>query len=286
MTRNQFLWRAVMAQTKFQLKRGGAVFAFYALLALVLMNFLGNVIAWQGSDVIHMIQPMKLLLLSYNMDYFRADLLLVLIQWYPLLVSVPAGLSLARERQTGEDVLMAARLGNLHYRLSKLLSAFFTAMIVFSVPLLIEIALNCLAFPLDAQGDLSNLGIYDPQYTNMVRNYLFSDLFLRSPYLYAIVGTLLFGMISGLLSMLTAAVSSVVKVKFRVLLLLPVFLFLNISVYLSGLVENGSSIKWYDYILLFNDAPKSLAFYAVAMAIALAGVLVGAIWGGNRDCIP
>ena len=280
-------WKATLAQTGFLLKRKGAVFTFYILLAMVLANFAGNVIAFQGMDVVNMYHPMKILLLSYDRVNYNADFTILIVQLYPLLAACPAGFALARERQTGQDVLMAARLGNLTYRFSKLTAAALATAIVFSAPFLIEIGLNCLAFPLGAQGDLSNQSAYDPAYIRTVKNYLFSGLYLCSPYLYAVLGTLFFGVLSGLICGFTAAFASIFKVKFRALLILPPFLLLNASVYLSSLCsDSGFSIPWYHYFLLFDEETKSPIYLCTVIAVLLLGAVTGTLWGGKRDCIP
>lgn len=208
-------WRTTISQTGYLLRKKNAVIVFYVLLAMVLFNFIRNVVTFQGRDVLAMYQPMKLLLLSYNRTNYNADMTILLIQLYPLLVVCPAGFSLAKEYQTGENVYMSARLGGKGYKYSKMTAAFLATAIIFCVPFLIEIALNCVAFPLQATGDLSNWGYYEKSFAEAVHNYLFSGFYLRAPYLYAVAGTLLFGILSGLLGAFTVAVSSVVRVKIQ-----------------------------------------------------------------------
>ena len=128
--------KATAAQIRFLLKRNSAILTFFILLAMVLFNFISNVLAFQGKDVVEMYHPMKLLLLSWNQTYLTPDRTLNFIQLYPLLVVCPAGFALASERQTGEDILLAAKLGNIRYRFSKILAAFAVTMIVFTIPFL------------------------------------------------------------------------------------------------------------------------------------------------------
>ena len=166
--------KATMTQTAYLLKKKEAVCVFYILFLMVIMNFIGNVLDFQGRDIVEMYHPMKLLLLSYNRTSWNATNTLLLIQLYPLLVACPAGFSLAREYQRGTRVFMVSRLGNHTYQASKYLSAFLTTMIVFTVPFLLEIVLNCVSFPLSAAGDLSNRSIYEGTY-------------MESPYLHALL---------------------------------------------------------------------------------------------------
>ena len=165
------LFRATISQTVFMLKKKESVCVFYILFFIIIINFISNVIYFQGRDIVEMYHPMKLLLLSYNRTYLNATNTLLLIQLYPLLVVCPAGFSLVGEYQLGTNIFLVSRLGNFTYQVSKYLSAFLTTMIVFTVPFLLEIILNCLSFPLSATGDLSNISIYDSAYRMSVNHY-------------------------------------------------------------------------------------------------------------------
>lgn len=280
------IFKATISQTAFMLKKKESVCVFYVLFFMVIINFIGNVLYFQGKDVVEMYQPMKLLLLSYNRTNWNASNTLLLLQLYPLLVVCPAGFSLAREYQLGTRVFLVSRLGNFTYQVSKYLSAFLTTMIIFTVPFLLEIILNCLSFPLSATGDLSNMSIYDSAYIIGVNRYFMKSIYLYSPYLYAVIGTLLFGVVSGLLGVFTVAVSSVIRVKYNVFLFLPVFVTLNMSTILAGgFPKDAPSIKWYDYVLLFNDELKSISF-GLTCILVLVLFLIGAICvSGRKDCL-
>lgn len=276
-------WRTTISQTGYLLRKKNAVIVFYVLLAMVLFNYISNVVAFQGRDVLNMYQPMKLLLLSYNRTNYNADMTILLIQLYPLLVVCPAGFALAKEYQTGENVYMTARLDRKNYIYSKKIAAFFTTTIVFSIPFLIEILLNCVAFPLEATGDLSNWGYYEKAFTEAVRNYMFSDFYLRAPYLYAIVGTLMFAVLSGILGAFTVAVSSVVRVKYNVFLFLPVFLLLNLSAMLSP--SEGASFRWYDMLLIFNEREKNIVVFVTGLLAILIFSVAATLISSRKDCL-
>ncbi len=267
------IFKATISQTAFLLKKKEAVCVFYVLFFMVMINFIGNVLYFQGRDIVQMYQPMKLLLLSYNRTNWNATNTLLLIQLYPLLVACPAGFSLAREYQRGTRVFMVSRLGSFTYQVSKYLSAFLTTMIVFTVPFLLEIILNCVSFPLSAIGDLANTSIYEGAY-------------VYSPYLHAVIGTLFWGMISGLLGVFTVAVSSLIRVKYNVFLFLPVFVALNLSTILAGrLPKEAPSIKWYDYVLLFNDESRSTVLLLTCISVLVLFPIGAVFAGGRKDCL-
>lgn len=279
------LFKATAEQTAFLLKRKGAVCVFYVLLVMVIANFIGNVLNFQGRDVVEMYHPMRLLLLSYDRTNFNASNTLLLIQLYPLLVVCPAGFSLAREYQLGTRVFLVSRIGNVTYQISRFLAAFLTTMIIFTVPFLLEILLNCLAFPLSAMGNLANWSIYSSAYLDGVSHYLMKGIYNISPYLYAVIGTLFFGAVSGLLGAFTVAVSSLVKVRYNILLFLPVFVALNLTTILAGPYGKVPSIRWHDYILIFNDETKNMVFGIISL-LAIILFSIGAVYvSARKDCL-
>lgn len=183
------IFKATISQNAFMLKKRESPCVFYILFFMVIINFIGNVLFFQGRDILAMYHTMKLLLLSYNRIYLNATNTSLLIQMYPILVVCPAGFSLAREYQRGTRIFMVFRLGNFTYQVSGYLSVFFTTMIIFIVHFLLEILLNCLSFPLSATGDLTGSSMYVSAYRMSVNHYFMKNIYLYSPYLYAVIGT-------------------------------------------------------------------------------------------------
>ena len=203
------LCRFIKLQTGEMLRKKTTVALYLALLCLVLYNFLSNVFTYRGTDIVEMIQPMKLLLLSNDnrLSFF-------LLMCWPLLVVLPAGFGYLSDKQAGEIPLLQARVGWKTYLTGKCIAAFIATFLVFTLPFLIEIGLNCLAFPLQAIGDIWNHSTISEYYVFMVRSYLFHQIYLLSPYLYAVLCTLLFGLMSGILAVFTVAVSTFSFMKY------------------------------------------------------------------------
>ena len=191
--------RALRVQIQFLLGQKGFALVFLILMGVMLLNFTENVLEFRGYDVISMYHPMKLLTLSYNKAIYRADNAMLLIQLVPLFICLPAALSLAGEQQTGQSVLLTARLGSKTYLWSKVTAVFVVTTLAFAVPFLLEIGLNCVSFPLDATGDFYNGHAYSQQIQDSEAMYQMLGLYRLSPYLYAVVCTLLFGAFAGLL---------------------------------------------------------------------------------------
>jgi hypothetical protein len=276
--------KIIKHQVSFMLRQNIALMVFYILLAIALLNFCINVMTFQGSDIIEMYHPAKLLVLSYNQVYNNMDLMLLLIQVYPILIVCPAGFALLSEKKRKTDCVIIARIGSVQYYLGKIIAAFFVTMIVFVLPFLIEYGLNCVSFPMAADGDFIDLNWYSTQYIELTSNYRLSTLFYANSYLYTLLGIFFFGIVSGIIGMFTVALSEIIQFRFKLLLFLPIYVLLNIYLYLPAITDRlPFTIKWYDYILLFDDVVKDDAFF-VGVLIALVLISIAcSVASGKRD---
>ncbi len=278
------LLRTTRSQIAFLLRQKEAVLTFCVLLLLVLANFVDNCQEYRGFDVMALAHTTKMGLLSWNRMTYKADLTMIFIQLYPLLVVCPAGFILAKERATQEHMLMITRMGSGVYYFSKLLSAFVVTAVVFTLPFLVEIVLHVIAFSTKPMGDLTNWDYYSEEYIELVRGYMFSDLFLHTPYGYAVVKVLLFGLFSGLMGVFSVAVSALYRVKFRITVFLPTFLLLNLSVYAKVIFgEMEKSIAWYNFVMLHEEAVKNMTVFLVTLALVIIVSVSGTFWAARRD---
>lgn len=286
------LRQSVKTQLLWGIRQRGFILTFAFVFILVIFNYCWNVFEFQGMDTVQMFHPAKMLLLSYNKTYYSADMALLFIQLYPVLVTCPASFSVAGEKNTKEHILIISRIGSLNYNLSRWISTFVLTAVVFIVPFLLELVLNVLAFPIAATGDFTQWNIYDPQYMEMVEHYFFSDLYINNIYICTIAGILFFGIMSGLLGALTAGISAVFRIKYRITLFLPVFLLLNLSIYLPplfkelGLIQDIKYVTgWYNYFLLFNGEYKNLPVFLGIVSLVFITSLSCIFFAGKEDCI-
>ncbi len=254
-----------------QIRRKETVAMFYIVSLFVFVNFAINVFENWGKDAMEMYHPMKLLLLGSDSGaagfYFR--------QCYPLLASIPAGFSFWKDRMSGEVVLQVARANKRDYFWGKAAAVFLVSFCVFALPLLLEIILNCLAFSLQATGDASGGSIYDPYYIEMVKRYMFSGLYCWSPCAYAVVFVLIFGMVSGVLGVLTMAVSTF-PIRFRVILLMPAYFLLYGTGHVGKLLHLPFDTEYFLYLGMYSGGRLSAAAMFGLMAVLLvcsAGVI-------------
>lgn len=280
------LLKEVFAKTKYILGSRRTAGVFYLLFFMVVINFVDNVVEFRGLDVLQMYHPMKLLLLSYNKTCHNAELAIFLTQLYPLLVCIPGGFVIQRGKQIGVETYEITRQGKVRYFLVNYLSVFIATCFIFTLPFLIEILLNVFSFPLGAQGDFGYSYGYNEEYMEGIHNYLFANIYNLSPYLCAVIGTVWFGIVSGLLGTLTSAISGLIRVKYKVILFLPVFLGLQATQLFSKKASADQvAVWWPHYLMLFDDTQKSILLYAVCV-IAITLIIVYSLrTSGERDCL-
>lgn len=276
--------KIIKHQTLFMLRQNIALMVFYILLAIVFLNFGSNVLTFQGRDIIDMYHPAKMLVLSYDQVYDNMDIMLLLIQLYPILIVCPAGFTLLSEKKRKTDCVLITRIGSIQYYLCKTIAAFFVTMIVFTIPFLIEFGLNCVSFPLAANGDFVDLNCYSTDYIELTNNYMYSTLFHMNSYLYTFVGILFWGITSGIIGMFTVALSGIISFRFKILLFLPVYILLNIPAYMPQITDKlPFVVNWYNYIFLFDDHVKNNVFFISFLIILFIISIVCSVIKGRGD---
>ena len=116
--------KATLQQISFLLRQKSVQFTFYLLLLIVLYSYFSAIAEFHGMDLLEMCGPVNLLSISWDRANYNQGLLMVITMLYPVLAVCPAGFSLAREKASGEQVFLAARMGYRSYHFSKLTAAF------------------------------------------------------------------------------------------------------------------------------------------------------------------
>lgn len=134
------LFDSIRSQMNIMFRKNTAIVAFYIMLVFVLCNYVSNILQYRGSDIVEMYQPVKLLLLSD--ENINTPYGFYLMQVYPILAILPAGFSLITDKKSNQILFSCARVGIRNYYLGKIIAAIFTTIIIFSIPLLLEVVLN------------------------------------------------------------------------------------------------------------------------------------------------
>lgn len=270
------MWRQIKAHISIMFKSKITILMYIFMYVIVLVNYFDNVITYYGYNIPNMISPMKLLFLS---DYEGYSF--YFLQYYPLLVVIPASFAFVNDITSKEILYMQARMSKRDYYTGKSIAVFLVTFIVFTVPMLCEYVLNIVSFPLNAIGDQSNTDIFDELYAEGVERYLFADVWISNRYVYAFVFILMFGIVSGILALFAGLVSSVFKFKFKILVFFPVYLLLNFldSAYFSA--KFGCSTDYFFYFKMFSMSEKSDG-YLILFNLILVLISCAIIWLKTR----
>lgn len=274
--------RLIGTNIKWLLGRKEAGIAFGVMLFMCLLNFVRNVNEFRGYDVIWMYEPMKLTLLSFNRVNFQADMTLLVMQVYPILVTIPAGFALLEDDLQSRGIYQVSRVGKKNYLVGKVVGTFFVTALLFSLPFLLETGLYLLSFPGEAVGDLSNQAYLSSEYAEQVKKYLMSEIYMKFPVTYHIFGILVFGFVSGIFGAFTVACSEVFRFRFRVLLFLPAFLLIN-GIGMVGNLLGNANISVMNYLFLYCDEDMNYGFFVGVMAFVLLFILVATRYAIQKD---
>ena len=266
------LLQSIRSQMNIMFRKKTAIFAFYIMLGLVFCNYISNVLQYRGYDVNEMYQSVKLLLLSD--ENINNPWGTYLMQIYPILVILPAGFSFITDKQTNTMLFLCTRVGKKNYFIGKVVAAFLTAFLIFSLPMLLEVLLNYLSFPNRAMGKLLNISIYSEDYIDIVRAYPFYNIYITHPYLYVIGWIFLFGITGGMLNVITVAVS-IFRIPYKVLLFLPVYFILQGMYWIGDLYKIKLSHFFFLRIFLVYQSGY-LTFYGIIFILfVFANIIIG-----------
>lgn len=266
------LLQSIHLQMNIMFRKRTATIAFYIMLVLVFCNYISNVLQYRGYDINEMYQPVKLLLLSD--ENINAPWRTYLMQIYPVLVVLPAGFSFMVDRQTNMMLFLWCKVGKKNYFIGKVIAAFFTAFLVFAIPMLLEVLLNYLSFPNGAMGNLLNLSIYSDEYINIVKNYPFYNIYITHPYIYVIGWICVFGITGGMLNVITIAISTF-HIPYKVLLFLPVYFVLE-GIYWIGNLFGLKLSHFFFLPMFFAYQSGYIIFYGIILALfILANIIIG-----------
>lgn len=243
----------LLLQIKVMLQKKEAAFCYFFMLTMILIHFFQNIFKFAGTDISRMYQPLKLRMLYEDnvFGYYVIELL-------PVLVVLVSGFSYLDDRKSGEDIFWIARIGGKKYFFFKYAASFVTSLIVFGGSLLMETFLYLLSFPLSSVGDPSNITRFDEVYWELISRYFFPDIYINHPYLYGVGCCVAFGLMCGVLSSFSLAISMSGIFRFRILLFLPVYLILTMTYYFKDFLKLDFDTYYGYYFYFYDTAPKNI----------------------------
>lgn len=202
-----------------------------------------------------MYDPIKLLTLSdwSTIGYF-------MMEYYPLLVVVPTACAYLTDKKTRIKTYIVARTGCKNYWYGKVISVFLITFFIFTVPFFIELLLECICFDMQSAGEPSNIDFI--QTIERENLYFLYQIGVPHKIIYAVLLTVLFGIVSGILAVFNFAVSTLPFFKYKIFTFFPVY----ILFYLLSVLEKGFglgyTLNYYFILRMFNVPAMKYNFSA------------------------
>lgn len=261
--------KMILAHCKALIQQQGTLLCFSILFLSIIVNFIGNVMKYWQKELA--VRP-SFLEISVLSETNKIGWYLVV--FFAFLVVLPGGMSFAVDRKTREDILWCTRCGGRrNYMISRMISVFLITFLCFVIPLLIELLLNFLAFPMEARGNFNSGNLYTESYDSVIKPYFMFYSYFFHPVRYAMVRIGITGLMAGMLSLIPLACSCVFS-KYYAYLLVPVYLILSL---LQKTTFRFFGMKfchdYYEYFFWCNDGINRKNLYAFGGILAILSLL-------------
>lgn len=252
---------SIKMQVTGMLEKRAVKITFYLLFAFVIVNFWVNMMNYyEVQYVSQMYDPIKVLTLStWSISgYF-------MMQFYPILVVIPTACEYFVDKETRVKIYIESKIGKKNYWYSKGISVFLVTFIIFTVPFFLELLLEVICFSMDAMGDPSGF-----QYIQTIENengYLLCQLFLKNKLLYAILMSVLFGIVSGVLALFNFAISTFAFIKYKIFTFIPIYILLYLLLIMERLLGVDYTFNYFYILRLFSSEPKNYIIYGIFIVV-------------------
>lgn len=256
-------WYSFKAQFCEMIRKKTTVFTFFLVLIMSLINFYANmVVNYQTRDITQMYDVIKCLMLS---DWSISGA--YLIEFFPLIVVIPTACAYLTDRDTRMTVYIESRVGKKNYWYSKLLAVFVTTFLVFVIPFVLEIAISLISFGSEPSGDLTN-----SNFVFMMENeeeYFLNKLYLNNKVFYAVVTTVIFGIISGIFAMFNFAMVTLPFFKYKVFAFFPMYVLIYVISFIEKVLNKPYTLNYYFILRTFCDANYNYIVYVTFLLILI-----------------
>lgn len=262
------LVHSVHMQLSGMLRKKTAVLTYLILLTFVMFNFFSNVI--QNYDlqyISQMYDPLKIITLS---DWSVSGYFMM--EFFPLLVVVPTACSYLTDRETRIKVYIESRTGKSYYWIGKFIAVFMTTFLIFTIPFLMEIILNCFCFSLSSMGDPSNFS-----YIQTIKNenqYFLSQLWLENRVLYVVVQTLIFGAVAAVLAVFNFAITLLPFFKYKIFTFFPIYILCYLILVMEKIAGTDYTMNYFQILRFFNLENKNYSVYGLFLIVIFCFSLV------------
>lgn len=219
-------------QLQLMFKRKIFIVVFVAMVLFSVTAFSINCIEAFSDDILN-IKAAKYLYVGSDLSFYFVEGLRLL---FPFIAVLPFSDSFFEERKNRTIEFCFSRTSNNIYYFSKLVACFVGGVAIMFFPLLINILLSFIAFPLDSSKDATNFSyIHSYLFNNVMETGLFQTLFAENMYLYNFLYLMFLSISSGLVAVIVYQISFLYKTK-RIVLLVSFFAIYNFLILFFRLI--------------------------------------------------
>ncbi|MDD6211545.1 MAG: hypothetical protein PUB22_00095 [Clostridiales bacterium] len=171
-----------------------------------------------GSFTSNLYHPASLSVLGYYTESYWLFSLL-----FPFLAVLPVGFSLCADQDEKTYPVYGIRIGRKKYYWGKYIAGFLVTVLVFALPLLIQLGINYLSFGWGTAANPSNIAPYSRDLDAVWHRYLFSWLYYNHRGICAVLHIMILSGFAGMAGVFTMAISSFIR-HYAILLVLPFYL--------------------------------------------------------------
>jgi len=135
-----------------------------------------------------------------------------------------------------------------------------------AVPFVAELIISFICLPASAHGDPTNFELYKTAVE--IYDYPFSELFINNRFLWLLLAVVLFGMVSGVLAVFNAAVSSNSKIKYAIFTMISVYILLDICSTFQSVFSLEYLTNYFLILRLFISGKNYMA-YAMTLVVLI-----------------
>lgn len=210
----------IQIQFRLLAKRKIFVITLMVLTVFTVLVFLINCITNFNSDITT-VKAAKYMF--FGSDFSGIKFILYSLM-YPVLVALPFSDTFFEEKKNRTYEYCITRMSNNSYYFSKLFTVFCSGFLITSIPLLINMLLNFIAFPIDSSVDATNMSyINSGMFDAVMETGLFQNLFAQNMYLYNLLYLFFASFFAGLIAVIVYQLSYFYK-KSKILLICSFFI--------------------------------------------------------------
>lgn len=219
-------------QLQLMFKRKIFIVTFVVMVLFSIIVFTANCLEFFNDDITN-VRAAKYLFAGSNLSFYFVEVLQLL---FPFIAALPFSDSFFEEKKNRTIEFCFSRTSNNIYYFSKLVACFIGGVVIMFFPLLINMLLNFIAFPLDSSVDSTNFSyVHSYLFDNVMETGLFQTLFAENMYLYNFLYLVFLSVSSGLVAIIVYQISFLYQTK-RIVLLGSFFAIYNFLILFFRLI--------------------------------------------------